>query len=56
MPEQNKETVVKVEMLVHTTNPDEIKKWEHHIDYVMDLDSYPDITCVSNVKTQIVNP
>ena len=29
---------------------DEIKKWEHHIDYALDLDSYPEIKNVKDVS------
>ena len=27
-----------------------LKKWEHHIDYAIDLDYYPEIHSISNVK------
>lgn len=29
---------------------DEIKRWEHHIEYVMDLNEYPEIAYVKDVK------
>ena len=42
---------MKVEMLVHVySNGDCIKKWEHHIDYAIDMDSYPEINGISDVK------
>lgn len=42
---------MKVEMLVHVYgNGDCIKKWEHHIDYAIDMDSYPEINGISDVK------
>ena len=44
---------VKVTMtVVLNDNADvkEIKKWEHHIDYAIDMDSYPEIEQIENVK------
>lgn len=43
---------LKVEMVVAVKEKfaDEIKKWEHHIDYAIDLDYYPEIHSISNVK------
>lgn len=29
---------------------DEIKRWEHHIEYAMNLDEYPEIAYVEDVK------
>ena len=34
------------------TWPSEIKKWEHHIDYAIDMDSYPEIEHIENVKVE----
>jgi len=31
---------------------EEIKKWEHHIDYAIDMDSYPEIDHIENVKIE----
>lgn len=46
---------LKVEMTV-VLNDDaderEIKKWEHHIDYVIDMNSYPEINYIENVKVE----
>lgn len=30
----------------------EIKKWEHHVDYAIDMDSYPEIDHIENVKVE----
>lgn len=46
---------VKVTMtVVLNDNADvkEIKKWEHHIDYAIDMDSYPEIHHIENVKVE----
>lgn len=29
-----------------------IKEWEHHIDYAIDMDSYPEIDHIENVKVK----
>jgi hypothetical protein len=44
--------VMKVEMLVNVPDQavDEIKKWEHHIDYAINFDEYPEIKSISDVK------
>lgn len=43
---------LKVEMTVAVDDnkTDEIRKWEHHIDYAVDLDNYPEIHSISDVK------
>lgn len=44
---------VKVEMMVIVNDEscvDAIKKWEHHIDYAIDMDSYPEIDHIEQVK------
>lgn len=33
----------------------EAKKWEHHADYILDLESYPEIKSISNCKVEILN-
>ena len=30
----------------------EIKKWEHHIDYAIDMNNYPEIDHIENVKVK----
>lgn len=32
-----------------------IKKWEHHIDYAIDMDSYPEIHHIENVRVTEIN-
>lgn len=34
---------------------DEAKKWEHHADYLLDLDSYPEIKSVYGCKVEVEN-
>ena len=50
---------VKVEMIVAVNKEedvDEIKRWEHHIDYAIDMDSYPEIHHIEGVTvTEIEN-
>lgn len=43
---------LKVEMIVAVDEDyvDEIRKWEHHIDYAIDLDFYPEIKSISGVS------
>lgn len=44
---------LKVEMTVFVKdgyNIDAIKKWEHHMDYAIDMDSYPEIDHIEQVK------
>ena len=44
---------VKVEMMVIVNDEscvDVIRKWEHHIDYAIDMDSYPEIDHIEQVK------
>lgn len=43
---------LKVEMIVAVKEKfvGEIKKWEHHIDYAIDLDMYPEIRGINDVK------
>lgn len=43
---------LKVEMTVAVDDnkTDEIRKWEHHIDHAVDLDNYPEIHSISDVK------
>lgn len=46
---------VKVTMTVvlnDKADVEEIKKWEHHIDYAIDMDSYPKIDHIENVKVE----
>lgn len=46
---------VKVTMtVVLNDNEDieEIKRWEHHIDYAIDMDSYPEIHHIENVNVE----
>ena len=46
---------VKVTMTVvlnDDADVEEIKKWEHHIDYVMDTDDYPEINHIVDVKVE----
>ena len=45
---------VKVTMTVVLNDADveEIKRWEHHIDYAIDMDSYPEIHHIENVKVE----
>ena len=46
---------VKVTMTVvlnDKADVEEIKKWEHHIDYAIDMDSYPEIDHIENVKIE----
>ena len=43
---------VKVEMVValkNEENVEEIKKWEHHIDYAINMDDYPEIDHIEGV-------
>ena len=44
--------VVKIEMLMEISDDslEEIKKLEHHVDYLLDLENYPEIKSVSDVK------
>lgn len=43
---------LKVEMIVAVDEDyvDEIRKWEHHIEYAVDMDSYPEIKSISGVS------
>jgi hypothetical protein len=46
---------VKVTMTVvlnDKADVEEIKKWEHHIDYAIDMDGYPEIDHIENVKVE----
>lgn len=43
---------VEVKMLIETTNPEEIKKWEHHIEYAIDLDDWPEIESIHHVEVK----
>lgn len=46
---------VKVAMTVvlnDDADVNEIKKWERHIDYAIDMDSYPEIDHIENVKVE----
>lgn len=44
--------IVKVEMLMGISDDslEEIKKLEHHAEYLLDLENYPEIKSVSDVK------
>ena len=49
---------LKVEMIVALNddeNIDNIKKWEHHIDYAIDMESYPEIDHIEGVKVIEIN-
>lgn len=51
--------IVKLDVLmdVDESGIEEIEKLTHHIEYLLDLDSYPEIKSVFNVKvTKIINP
>lgn len=46
---------VKVTMTVVLNNDadvNEIKEWEHHIDYAIDMNNYPEIDHIENVKVE----
>ena len=47
---------VKVEMFfeIDENALEEIKKIEHHADYLLNLDEYPEIHCVDGVKVFVV--
>lgn len=50
-----KKVKVKVTMTVvlnDKADVEEIKKWEHHIDYAIDMDGYPEIDHIENVKVE----
>lgn len=44
--------IVKVEMLLEISDNslEEIKILEHHVDYLLDLENYPEIKSVNDVK------
>lgn len=37
---------------VEENGVEEIKKLEHHVDYILNLDEYPEIKSVHNVKVE----
>ena len=43
---------LKIQMKVKPGGYDEIKKLEHHIEYLLDLDNYPEIETVYRVKVK----
>ena len=43
---------ITMQMEIEDNFIDEIKKIEHHADYLLDLDSYPEIKSVFNVKVK----
>lgn len=46
---------VKVTMTVVLNDDEdvkEIKRWEHHIDYAIDMDNYPEIHHIENVNVE----
>jgi hypothetical protein len=45
---------IKVEMTLQIEDNaiKDIKKWEHHIEYAIDLNEYPEIKNISNVKVK----
>lgn len=43
---------LKIQMKVKPGGYDEIKKLEHHIEYLLDLDNYPEIETVYGVKVK----
>lgn len=51
--------IVKLDVLmdVDEFGIEEIEKLTHHIEYLLDLDSYPEIKSVFNVNvTKVINP
>ena len=48
---------VKVQMNLEIEDDflDEIKKIEHHAEYLLDLESYPEILTVYGVKVEVIN-
>lgn len=50
----NKTKLVKLEMVLEISDGkesmEEIGKLEHHVEYLLDLDSYPEIIGISGVK------
>lgn len=44
--------ILKMELEVNESKVEEIKKLEHHVEYLLDLDSYPEIKAVKNVCVQ----
>lgn len=49
--------IAKIEMNIDINGDDfdEIKKIEHHADYLLNLDDYPEIKSVFNVKVTAIN-
>lgn len=49
--------LVKVEMIIEVdeSHIDDIRIWEHHIDYAVDIDSYPEIRCIYDVSVTTVD-
>ena len=49
--------IAKIEMNIDINDDDfdEIKKIEHHVDYLLNLDDYPEIKSVFNVKVTAIN-
>ena len=45
-----KELKITITIFVDDDGVDNIKKWEHHIDYAIDTNEYPEIKQISNVK------
>lgn len=51
-----KEIELKIKMTVENDFVDKAKKWEHHADYLLDLNSYPEIKSVYDCHvTEITN-
>lgn len=48
-------SLVKVSMIIDTEDIEAIKKLEHHAEYLLDLDSYPEIKNVSHVEVEELN-
>ena len=44
--------VIMTVVLNYDADVKEIKKWEHHIDYAIDMNSYPEIDHIENVKVE----
>lgn len=44
--------LVKVEMIIEVdeSHVDDIRNWEHHIDYAIDTNNYPEIRSISGVS------
>lgn len=50
--EMKKVKVTMTVVLNDDADVEEIKRWEHHIDYAIDMDSYPEIDHIEDVKVE----